>query len=192
MSQPGEGNPASGLLHDLDDIRSLLEEPGADALADGEASIPVLADAIDIPDSAIPVLEDVLLPGEAPVQLIDDALSADPATLEADFSAFTRPPRWSDLPDALTEPATPVDQAAVAMEPLVGGDTLTERLVGQGLDAAIRARIDATLEHWVNETLQVELALLRARLQDAVKTEIEAFISQEIHRYTATGKTHGE
>jgi len=155
MSQADERDQASGLLHELDGLRSLLDEPEqAAASATSTAAldyppieraepadddIPLLHDAIDVPEAAIPVLEDVI----EPVAFAD-------------------------------------------------GETITERLVQQGLEAAVQARIDATFEHWVQETLQVELALLRARLQDAVKTEIEAFISQEIRRPTATGKPHGE
>jgi len=154
MNQADERDQASGLLHELDGLRSLLEEqeqaaaaatttaldrsPAEDA-AVADDVIPLLDDAIDLPAPEIPILEDVI------------------------------------------EPVVFAD-----------GETVTERLVQQGLEAAIQARIDATFEHWVQETLQVELALLRARLQDAVKTEIEAFVSQEIRRHTATGKPHGE
>jgi hypothetical protein len=154
MNQADERDQASGLLHELDGLRSLLDEheqamasapatardyPPTEAAGAADDVIPLLDDAIDLPEVEIPVLEDVI-------------------------------------------------------EPVVFGDgeTVTERLVARGLDAAIQARIDATFEHWVQETLQVELALLRARLQDAVKTEIEAFVSQEIRRHTATGKPHGE
>lgn len=154
MKQADERDQASGLLHELDGLRSLLEEqeqgaaaatataPGrlpAESAALADDVIPLLDDAIDLPEPEIPVLDDVI------------------------------------------EPAVFAD-----------GETVTERLVQRGLEAAIQARIDATFEHWVQETLQVELALLRARLQDAVKTEIEAYVSQEIRRHTATGKPHGE
>jgi hypothetical protein len=176
MSESGERNPASGLLHDLDDIRSLLEERQGEIDDGAEEYIPLLDDAVDPPENAIPVLEDALPPSDEETPLPDDG-----------FAAFTRPPDWENLPDILPPP-TPRLAGAVFGD----GDTITERLVSQGLDAALRARIDATLEHWINETLQVELALLRARLQDAVKTEIEAFISQEINRSIVTGKTHGE
>lgn len=72
------------------------------------------------------------------------------------------------------------------------GGTMTEALVREGLAAALQARADAILEHFINETLQVELAMLRARLQDAIRTEIDAFVSTEIRQADPHGTSHGE
>lgn len=71
-------------------------------------------------------------------------------------------------------------------------DTLTERLIERGLAAAIEARIDATLTHFINDTLQIEFALLRARLLDAIRNDIEAFVSEEIRRASRAGSDHGQ
>jgi len=183
MSQPGDRATTNGLLDELDDIRSLLEEPGT------AARIPVLEDAVEVPDDAVPLLS------RAEPATVQETWHREPTSPlsdsdpEAEFAAFSRPPAWADISEL------PPQRERTAGLP-AGGDTLTERLVGKGLDAAIRARLDATLEHWINETLQVELALLRARLQDAVRTEIEAFISREIHDATgiahSDGEPHGE
>jgi hypothetical protein len=70
--------------------------------------------------------------------------------------------------------------------------TLTERLIERGLAAAIEARIDATLTHFINDTLQIEFALLRARLQDAIRNDIESFVSEEIRRTSRAGTDHGQ
>jgi hypothetical protein len=72
------------------------------------------------------------------------------------------------------------------------GGTMTEALVREGLAEALQARADAILEHFINETLQVELAMLRARLQDAIRTEIDAFVSAEIRQSDRHGTSHGE
>ncbi|MGA0841211.1 MAG: hypothetical protein ACO3P1_15090 [Pseudomonadales bacterium] len=78
-------------------------------------------------------------------------------------------------------------------EPAVtDGGTMTEALVRNGLADALQARTDAILEHFINETLQVELAMLRARLQEAIRTEIDAFISTEIRQTDRHGTSHGE
>lgn len=69
--------------------------------------------------------------------------------------------------------------------------TVTEALLRRGLEEVLTERIDAALEHWIKDTLQIELALLRARLKDAIKTELENFVSAEIRREIASGKTHG-
>ena len=65
-------------------------------------------------------------------------------------------------------------------------------MVREGLAEALQARADAILEHFINETLQVELAMLRARLQDAIRTEIDAFVSAEIRQSDRHGTSHGE
>jgi len=174
MSHANDRHTATGLLDELDDIRALLDDGHADE------HIPVLEDAVDPPDHDIPVLDDPIVGSMQPFDGPEAGLPVVESDSVAEFAAFTRRPAWTDLPLA------PVDIPSHA--PRVS-DAFTERLIGQGLGAAIQARIDATLEHWVNETLQVELALLRARLQDAVKTEIEAFVSAEIRR--ATDKPHG-
>jgi hypothetical protein len=183
MSQPGDRATAHGLLDELDDIRSLLEEPGT------AARIPVLEDAVDVPEDGVPALAHPVPAADAEVAAHEPAFPLSDPSAEAEFAAFSRPPAWEDIPELPR-------QHERAVGSLADGGTLTERLVGKGLDAAIRSRIDATLEHWVNETLQVELALLRARLQDAVRTEVEAFISQEIHQSMGVarsdGETHGE
>jgi hypothetical protein len=82
---------------------------------------------------------------------------------------------------------------ATASEHVVAdGGTMTEALVREGLAEALQARADAILEHFINETLQVELAMLRARLQDAIRTEIDAFVSAEIRQSDRHGTSHGE
>ena len=179
MSQPGDRATTNGLLDELDDIRSLLEEPGNAAL------IPVLEDAVELPDHAVPVLMHPALAADDEVAPHEPAAPLSDSSAEEEFAAFSRPPAWEDIPELPRQRERPAGF-------LADGDTLTERLVGKGLDAAIRSRIDATLEHWINETLQVELALLRARLQDAVRTEIEAFISQEIHHSIGVAHSDGE
>ncbi len=70
--------------------------------------------------------------------------------------------------------------------------TRTERLSERGRAAAIEARIDATLTHFINDTLQIEFALLRARLQDAIRNDIESFVSEEIRRTSRAGTDHGQ
>ena len=79
-----------------------------------------------------------------------------------------------------------------APDAAVDAGTLTERLIERGLAAAIEARIDATLTHFINDTLQIEFALLRARLQDAIRNDIESFVSEEIRRISRAGTDHGQ
>lgn len=79
-----------------------------------------------------------------------------------------------------------------APDAAVDAGTLTERLIERGLAAAIEARIDATLTHFINDTLQIEFALLRARLQDAIRNDIESFVSEEIRRTSRAGTDHGQ
>lgn len=82
--------------------------------------------------------------------------------------------------------------ALPAPDAALDAGTLTERLIERGLAAAIEARIDATLSHFVNDTLQIEFALLRARLQDAIRNDIESFVSEEIRRAGRPGTDHGQ
>jgi len=171
MSHPEDRRAATGLLDDLDDIRSLLDDQSPD-------DIPVLEDAVELADAEIPLLDDPIAPDMDEVALFDDAISLLP---EAESFA--------------EQTYQEVRVAPASREPsgsLTDGGTITEALVSRGLETAIRARIDATLEHWVNETLQVELALLRARLQEAVRAEVETFITDEINRSIVTGKPHGQ
>lgn len=84
------------------------------------------------------------------------------------------------------------DRELPAPDAAFDAGTLTERLIERGLAAAIEARIDATLTHFINDTLQIEFALLRARLQDAIRNDIESFVSEEIRRTSRAGTDHGQ
>ena len=84
------------------------------------------------------------------------------------------------------------DRELPAPDAALDAGTLTERLIERGLAAAIEARIDATLTHFINDTLQIEFALLRARLQDAIRNDIESFVSEEIRRTSRAGTDHGQ
>ena len=92
-----------------------------------------------------------------------------------------------DEADAAESSNTSASEGVVA-----DGGTMTEALVREGLAEALQARAYAILEHFINETLQVELAMLRARLQDAIRTEIDAFVSAEIRQSDRHGTSHGE
>ena len=158
MSHTDDRQAATGLLDELDDIRSLLD--GQSATDD----LPVLDD--------VPTLEDAVAPDDDAIPVLDDAVFDD-RTID----------RWTGADELARDESTTQSGDAAA---------LTEVLIAGGLGDAIGARIDATLEHWVSETLQVELALLRARLQDAVRTEVENFVTAEINRSTVIGKPHAE
>jgi hypothetical protein len=200
MNPDNDRTSASGLLHELDDIRSLLDE----ALPDD--AIPVLEDAVEIVEpAAAPAeatgpldLETALDPEELEhIPLLQDAI---PDVLEEEAfdesfdQAFDDESLADDIvPEAITfepvrDPAAPTPGAT----PFPTGATVTELLAAQELQTAIRNRVDATFDHWLNDTLQGELNLLRARLLEAVRAEVHEFVTQQINRDNATGRPHGE
>ena len=192
MNQGNDHNAASGLLTELDDIRSLLDE--------------------SLPDDAIPVLEDAVEGAEADFPIVRDAAAAEtelplePAELARipllddpipDFGEDDLEELADDEPfagdDAFGEPS--FEQASASREgpaPFPPGATVAELLAAQELQTAVRNRIDETLERWVNETLQQELTLLRARLLEAVRAEVHEYVAAQINRANVTGKPHGE
>jgi hypothetical protein len=236
MNHGNDRTSASGLLHELDDIRSLLE----DALPDD--AIPVLEDAVEIVEPAAPPTEDATgFATEAPldaadlahIPLLQDAIpevvedeafdesfdatldeyfdkSYDESCDESPDARFDEPfgasldaesgPSFDDealekttaFGDYSFEPDLTPPAAHPGPAPFPPGATVTELLAAQELQTAIRNRIDATFEHWLNDTLQQELNLLRARLLEAVRAEVHEFVTQQINRTNPTGRPHGE
>jgi len=224
MNHGNDRTSASGLLHELDDIRSLLE----DALPDD--AIPVLEDAVEIVEPAAPPTDDATgFDGEAPldaadlahIPLLQDAIpevveeegfddsfdrlfdetfeaphdEAFDASLDAEPDASFDDEaleKTTSFGDYSFEPAVTPPAAYPGPAPFPPGATVTELLAAQELQTAIRNRVDATFEHWLNDTLQQELNLLRARLLEAVRAEVHEFVTQQINRTNPTGRPHGE
>jgi len=224
MNHGNDRTSASGLLHELDDIRSLLD----DALPDD--AIPVLEDAVEIVEpAAAPTEEGTGLDAEAPLDAVDLAhipllQDAIPEVVEEEgfddsfdrlFDETFEAPHDEAFDASLdAEPDASFDDEQHEEETAFGdysflravtpppvqpgpapfppGATVTELLAAQELQTAIRNRVDATFEHWLNDTLQQELNLLRARLLEAVRAEVHEFVTQQINRTNPTGRPHGE
>jgi len=200
MSQGKDHTSTSGLLHELDDIRSLLD----DALPDD--AIPVLEDAVEIVEPAAAPADDThFLDVETRldstelehIPLLQDAI---PEVVEEDSfdEYFAQAFEEAPLEDATAREEAAFEPQEIALGPSVGaapfppGATVAELLAAQELQTAIRNRVDATFDHWLNDTLQQELNLLRARLLEAVRAEVHEFVTQQINRNNATGRPHGE
>jgi hypothetical protein len=204
MSQADEHSAASGLLTELDDIRSLLD----DSLP--EDAIPVLEDAVsdiepirepaafrtgDAADELEPPLDPADLEG---IPLLDDAIPDGDEVLEewADAEPFEDEPEYATVePAAIVVAEAPAAAAVTPREapaPFPPGASVAELLAAQELQTAVRNRVDAIFERWLTDTLQQELNLLRARLLEAVRAEVHEYVTTQIQRSNVTGSPHGE
>jgi hypothetical protein len=182
MKQDNERSTAGGILHDLDHIRSLLD----DSISEDE--IPVLEDAVG---------SSAMAPRgrEAGVDGADaDELSLDPDELAMipvlDDPIAGDEDDEDDEEDDPTPAVTPDWNAAAIAAPVASlvhelvppATTTAELLAVEALQLAIRNRIDATLKRWVNETLEREMTLLRARILEVVHDEVHGYLAGRIDR----------
>jgi hypothetical protein len=185
MKQDNERTAAGGILHDLDDIRSLLDE----SISGDE--IPVLEDAVGMAELASLVREEsaggadeLALDADelALIPVLDDPIAGDEDEDEGD-----------EIPDAVPgwhrDAVAPA--ASIAHEPVPHATTAAELLAVEELQLAIRNRIDATLKRWVNETLAREMTLLRARLLEVVHDEVHGYLASRIDRGDASADERG-
>jgi hypothetical protein len=186
MKQDNERTAAGGILHDLDDIRSLLD----DSISDDE--IPVLEDAVGVVSplrDADAAADTAGLPLDADelerIPVLDDPIAADEDEDEDEDEAAEPPATVPDWNVAAT--AAPV--SSLVHEFVPPATTTAELLAVEELKLAIRNRIDATLKRWVNETLEREMTLLRARLLEVVHDEVHGYLASRIDRDDVSTRT---
>lgn len=194
---PGDGS-TSGLLGDLESIRSLLGEQDAsdseaehdrspdesserehgdpreqhergDRYAEHEPSHPVSA------DEDVPLLEDVVHGGVS----VNEGLLPDPGGLEEGgtgslldeeiFKALLSD-EWRDSAREMLDQA----RAAIARHQTEWTPEHTDEL-----NQALKVRIDETLQHWLREVVQTRIHELRQKLLDAVSEQIRITIDEQ-------------
>lgn len=179
----------SGLLGDLESIRSLLEEtdsgatrPAADSDSDADAIPPPSA------DEDVPLLEDVVHGG---VSLSDTFVSG-----EGDFqdsggvSALNEEIFKALLSDEWRESARELlDQARDAIEQ---HQTEWTPQHTDELNEALKVRIDETVQNWLREVVQSRVDDLRRALLDGLSQQIHITVDAQFNQTAAEEDPDGE
>lgn len=178
--------PTSGLLGDLETIRSLLQEEENERQATGQRSADEApppdserdsgaADTAGPEDDDVPLLEDVVHGG---VSINESFLSG-----EGDFVDSGEASGLNDeifkalLSDEWRESARDLmDQARAAIE-----EHQTEWTPAHTdeLNEALKVRIDETLQHWLRTVVLSRIDELRRELLDAVSEQIHDTIAEQ-------------
>jgi hypothetical protein len=166
----------SGLLGDLESIRSLLEEN--DEPRDEEAG----------EDEDVPLLEDVVRGG---VSVNESFLSG-----EGDFTETGEGSGLNDeifkalLSDEWREAARDLlDEARAAIEKHQHEWTPEHT---DELNQALKVRIDETVQQWLRQVVQSRIEELRSRLLEAVSGQIRTTIDEQFNRTSTHEDPDGE
>jgi hypothetical protein len=143
----------SALLGDLESLRSLLEEPEVSERPQAE------------PDEEVPLLEDVVQGGVSINEafLMGEGVFKDSASSSLDDATFDAllSDQWRETAREVLHEAHRVIDAPEGAWASDGGD---ER------SAAIMARIDETLQHWLRQAVLNGIDDLRRELLDSIRS----------------------
>ncbi len=179
MSDDHGKSGASGLLGDLESIRTLLDE---DRAADADAPA-------EDRDDDVPLLEDVVRGGVSVNETFlsgegdfAETADADPGLNEEIFKAL--------LSDEWRQSAREMlDQARAAIE-RHQNDWTPEHT--DELNAALKVRIDETVQRWLQEVVQSRMDELRKALLAAVGAELDAMVREQQHRTSSSPSSASE
>lgn len=208
MSDEKRQAGASGLLGDLESIRSLLEESEAHARAGGRRDGPSEQAAASSEgqqeeppaqpepppepqdlDQDVPLLEDVVHGGVSVSESFvsgegDFAESAgEPSALDEDIFKALLSDEWRESARDM------LDQARAAIE---RHQTEWTPEHTDELNAALRVRIDETVERWLQEAVASRIDELRQTLLAAVSAQIAETIDAQFNQTSSNEEPDGE
>jgi hypothetical protein len=176
----GKSGRTSSLLGDLESIRSLLDaRQSSDRTSDTGAG----------DDEDVPLLEDVVHGG---VSVTEQFLSGegefrvdgqDASGLDDDVFKALLSHEWRNSAREV------IDEARAAIEQHDADWTPEHTDV---LNAAVKARIDATVQDWLRDLVQSNISDLQALLLDAVSGEIQSTIEQRFGQQQEDENPDGE
>lgn len=176
---------ASGLLGDLESIRTLLDEQDADHAEEPEAAG---ADPAEPPDDDVPLLEDVVHGGVSVNETFfsgeGDFIENDEASgLDDDIFKALLSDEWRDSArDLLDEARGVIEQHQTEWTPAHTDE----------LNAALKVRIDQALEQWLHDLVQRHIGELRETLLQSVGAELEAAVRRQLDDPEAQEDPDGE
>jgi hypothetical protein len=175
--KPKPGTNTSGLLGDLESIRSLLEDEISHEDPPSRAE-PEPEPEPEEDDADVPLLEDVVRGG---VSVNESFLSGQGDFQEsADASGLNEEIFKALLSDQWRESArTLIDQAREAIEQHQTEWTPEHT---DELNAALKVRIDETVQQWLLDAVQRHIDDLRGSLLDALSAEIRATIDARFNQ----------
>lgn len=155
------GGKASGLLGDLESIRSLLEESQEAPARAGEDDVPLLEDVVH---GGVSVNE-TFVSGEGEFADSDEA-----SGLNEDIFKALLSDEWRESAREL------LDEARAAIEKHQT-DWTPEHT--DELNAALKVRIDETMQQWLRELVASRIDDLRRELLNAMSQQIRATIDEQ-------------
>jgi hypothetical protein len=163
QKRPPGGN-ASGLLGDLESIRSLLEESEEAPARTGEDDVPLLEDVVH---GGVSVNE-TFVSGEG------DFADSDAASgLNEDVFKALLSDEWRESAREL------LDEARAAIEKHQTNWTPEHT---DELNAALKVRIDETMQQWLREVVASRIDDLRRELLNAMSQQIRVTIDEQFNQ----------
>ncbi len=180
------GRRTSGLLGDLESIRSLLEEADASSPAERDDEPDASADAGR--DEDVPLLEDVVHGGVSVNETFmagegDFRETPDASGLNEELFRALLSDEWRESARAL------LDEARDAIEQ---HQTEWTPQHTDELNAALKVRIDETVQDWLREVVQSRVDELRQALLETLRQQIHITIDRQFNRTAADEDPDGE
>lgn len=178
----GKSSGASALLGDLESIRTLLDEQDAGDSTDPEADPegvsagPEAAEPAAPTDDDVPLLEDVVHGGVSLKESFfagegDFVENEEAGGLDDDIFKALLSDEWRDSARGLLDEARGVIEAHQ--------NEWTPEHTDE-LNAALKVRIDQTLERWLHELVQRHIGDLRETLLRSVGNELEIAVRRRL------------
>lgn len=155
------GSHSSGLLGDLESIRSLLEENAADPAPAGDDEVPLLEDVVHGGVS----INETFVSGEGDFDTSDDT-----SGLNEDIFKALLSDEWRESARELLDEA----RAAIEQHQTEWTPEHTDEL-----NAALKVRIDETMQHWLRDLVASRIDDLRRELLTAMSEQIRATIDEQ-------------
>ncbi len=155
------GGHSSGLLGDLESIRSLLEENAEDPAHTGEDEVPLLEDVVH---GGVSVNE-TFVSGEGDFDANDES-----SGLNEDIFKALLSDEWRESAREILDEA----RAAIEQHQTEWTPEHTDEL-----NAALKVRIDETMQQWLRDLVASRIGDLRRELLTAMSEQIRATIDEQ-------------